>query len=137
MINMRKQNVEWLDNSYTSPMIYNGKEYPSLENAYQAAKCRYDTDHHMFQITKPIDARRIGKQIQRREDWSHVKTDILLELILIKFQNPDLQEKLKSIDQNTVILYFLDERKIISKHKRLDLTMKAILKIQDELKTTE
>ncbi|MCD7839046.1 MAG: NADAR family protein [Erysipelotrichaceae bacterium] len=39
-------------------------------------------------------AKRAGRKVKLRTDWEDVKLNIMKELIMIKFQNPLLKEKL-------------------------------------------
>lgn len=85
----------FLSNFYYAPVIYEGIEYKTSENAFQAAKCANPADRQQFANLSPLDAKRIGKKVALRPDWEDVKFDIMREIVLAKFtQNEDLKIKL-------------------------------------------
>jgi ribA/ribD-fused uncharacterized protein len=81
----------FLSNFYFTEVEYEGMKFPTIEHAYQAAKF---TDPVMRftiqQLTRPADARKYGKAKGCREDWEHVKFDIMYDLNAQKYAKPEL-----------------------------------------------
>lgn len=84
----------FLSNFWTCPVEMDGVTYPSVEHAYQAAKCFAPANRAKFLTGKPGDAKRLGKRIAIRKGWEDVKLEIMLSLVRKKFENPELQDKL-------------------------------------------
>lgn len=85
----------WLSNFEPCKVFYEGFEYSSSENAYQAAKS-LDLEVKL-EISKlsPSDSKKISKKIEIRPDWEHVKCDVMFAICLDKFtRNPELGTKL-------------------------------------------
>lgn len=86
---------DFLSNFYVCKVTWMGIEWPSSENAYQAAKCHAPEEWHRFVDLTPGQAKKLGQRIKMREDWDQVKYDIMLDIVREKFmQNIDLMEKL-------------------------------------------
>lgn len=86
----------FLSNFYLCPIEFEGRMYPSVENAYQAAKTMDLKRRAMFESISPKDAKRFGRSTLSilRIDWPQIKTSIMLELLQQKFRYPDLRQKL-------------------------------------------
>lgn len=83
----------YLSNFFESPVEYNGKTYRCAEGAYQAQKNPDRADE--FTKLKGSDARKLGKSVELRSDWSQVKDGIMVEVVNAKFQqNRNLMKKL-------------------------------------------
>lgn len=95
MIDKFKGKYEFLSNFYPSEIIFNGESFPTVEHAYQAAKCE---DAKLYQrIRNAPDAaaaNRLGKKVKLRPYWDDVKFDIMLYLVTKKFEIPALHKKL-------------------------------------------
>jgi ribA/ribD-fused uncharacterized protein len=75
----------FLSNFWECPITFEGLEYPSVENAYQAAKTLDIESRNKFQNITPKESKSLGKKIEIRGDWEMVKLDIMLHLSLEKF----------------------------------------------------
>ena len=85
----------FLSNFYECYILYEGEVYPSVEVAFQAAKCADPEVKKTFLTMNGREAKAAGKKVAARKDWDEVKLDIMEELCSIKFSlNPNLQEKL-------------------------------------------
>ena len=75
------------------------KTYPSVENAYQAAKT-FDMElRKPFLCCSPAESKKLGRKLQIRADWEDVKYSIMLHLVFQKFHgNQTLQDKLVATD---------------------------------------
>lgn len=84
----------FLSNFWQVSILMDGVKYPSVENAYQAAKCLYAKDRNLFVNISPKDAKRLGRNVPMRPDWDGVKDTIMLQLLHQKFQHSDLKKML-------------------------------------------
>lgn len=88
----------FLSNFWVEPdwyICYENLMYPSTEHAYQAAKTLIHAERVLF--TQPITAgkaKRLGRQINLRDDWEIVKDRIMDEICFQKFKHPVLRQKL-------------------------------------------
>jgi len=85
----------FLSNFYSAPVKYEGRVYPSSEHAYQAAKT---TDlklrAQIAKLTRPSDAKRFGRRVPLRPGWEKMKFDVMLSVLRIKFETPNLRKAL-------------------------------------------
>ena len=89
-----RNNKYFLSNFYECKIKYEGIEYPSVENAYQASKTNDIEKKKEFTNIKPIEAKRLGRQLKIRNDFEKNKKHIMTKLVEIKFNNKDLKLKL-------------------------------------------
>jgi len=87
----------FLSNFYPSPVEYEGLTYPSVENAFQAAKTAPHR-REVFTRISPKEAKRMGRKVPLLGGagyWESRKVKVMEELIRKKFtQNPELGQKL-------------------------------------------
>lgn len=77
------------------PITYQGITYPSTEHAYQATKTISQVDRvAMANLPTAREARRFGQQIQMRYGWESLKLSTMEDVLNIKFQDPELRQKL-------------------------------------------
>jgi len=87
----------FLSNFFPALIVLNGKTYPTVEHAYQAAKTvREEERVAIRQAPSPAQAKRLGQRVTLRPDWEQVKLGIMLDLLRRKFQDPALRRKLLS-----------------------------------------
>jgi ribA/ribD-fused uncharacterized protein len=84
----------WLSNFWPATVRMDGVTYPTVENAYQAAKTITPSEREQFVNVTPGRAKQLGKAIWLRKDWDREKEAIMLALLRQKFRHPDLQVKL-------------------------------------------
>lgn len=94
----------WLSNFHPCTVYYEGMEFPSSENAYQAAKVDKDFRHHLQKIT-PAKVKRAWKKLPPidvgPEDWDARKYDVMAVILFDKFyRNKDLRAKLVETEIN-------------------------------------
>ena len=75
----------FLSNFYQTPITYEGITYPSVENAYQAAKTINQEERLQFVKISSKEAKSLGKKITIREEWDTVKLQVMWNLIYEKF----------------------------------------------------
>lgn len=87
-------NLGFLSNFYPSPIWWEGRKWPTVEHAYQAAK-NLDYADLILSCKSPGEAKYIGGIVSIRSDWDSVKVDIMRELVQLKFeQNSELLDAL-------------------------------------------
>lgn len=87
----------WLSNFEPCKVFYEGLEYSSSENAYQAAKS-LDLEVKL-EISKlsPSESKKISKKIEIRPDWEEIKYEVMFSVVFDKFtRNKELKKKLLS-----------------------------------------
>ena len=132
-------NNEFLSNFYPVFVEFEGDRYPSVENAFQAAKVINKEDRKVFQFYDSKDARKYGKKVPLRSDWDSVKVGIMEELLRSKFSRKDLHEKLRDtgnvelIESNT----WGDRFWGVYKSEGNNMLGKLLMKIRDEFKQQE
>lgn len=85
----------FLSNFYPSVIEYEGHTYKSVEHAYQAAKAVREVDRVQIEnADTPGRAKSMGRKIKNKPEWNSIKDDVMLELVSIKFRDPDLAKKL-------------------------------------------
>ena len=94
----------FMSNFYPAPIIQDDKLYPTAEHKLQADKCTMakDQDRHtlIMNAKTPLDAKRIGDQIQESKEWKDAREETLRKILDLKFnQNPDLAKRLTETKQ--------------------------------------
>lgn len=85
----------FLSNFYPSPVVWGPRRFPTVEHAYQAAKCASWQDAEtILGLLTPGTAKRYGRQVKLRGDWEGVKLDVMRMLIARKFESIDLAKQL-------------------------------------------
>lgn len=86
----------FLSNFHLCEILYEGVVYPSVENAYMAAKTTDLDERKQFEKCTPAVAKQKGRKVKLRENWDEMRIDIMRQLINYKFDIPELKEKLLS-----------------------------------------
>lgn len=86
----------FLSNFHPSPVVVDGKEYPTVEHAFQAMKTDDPIQQeHVRTRPTPGSAKYAGRRVTLRQDWEYVKLSIMHYLVQQKFStNPDLRDRL-------------------------------------------
>ena len=70
-------------------------KFPTIEHAYQAAKSGNLLTYHKFsKLRSPGEAKRAGKSLVLRNDWDHIKLQVMYELVKQKFSQEPLKTQL-------------------------------------------
>ena len=86
----------FLSNFAPCKVTYNGKVFPTVEHAYQAAKCVDENEMNIFlYVGTPGEAKKWGRVVKLRPDWDSVKVGIMEDLVRQKFQNEKYKVLLK------------------------------------------
>ena len=96
MIDTFDGDFAWLSNFYHSPFSDGEFTYPTMEHYFQAAKTLSMEEFcDIVAASTPGQAKRLGRKVQLRPDWEHVKEQVMLTGVRLKFsQDPVLREKL-------------------------------------------
>jgi ribA/ribD-fused uncharacterized protein len=103
MITSFKDKNRWLSNFWPCLVQLDCIEYPSVENAYQAAKTLGSRES--FQSCTAAQAKRLGRKLSIRSDWEELKVRVMQELLMQKFskQNLALREALKATGDEELV----------------------------------
>ena len=99
-----KEEYRFLSNTYNCPVSYKGLTFPNAEAAFQAQKCA--TEEEKLKYTKTDD--QAFTDLMKKEPDDYVATDpkfrhLMYEILLAKFANPELQQKLLSTGYRDLI----------------------------------
>lgn len=75
----------FLSNFWPCTVVYDGLTYPSSEAAYQAAKTLDLKERKRFTEMKAGDSKREGRKLTLRQDWDHVKLQVMEHIVRDKF----------------------------------------------------
>jgi ribA/ribD-fused uncharacterized protein len=84
----------FLSNFYLTPVEFMGVQYPSVENAYQAAKTLDHKQRLLVLNYTPAKAKKFGNAVLLRKDWEKIKRAIMFHLVMQKFSKGPMREKL-------------------------------------------
>ena len=85
----------FLSSMYPCKIDFGDITYPSVENAFQAAKTTKLDDKFIIAKLKPSESKYYGRnRIKMRNDWNDIKLDIMYQLVKIKFSDPVLKQLL-------------------------------------------
>lgn len=94
----------FLSNFHPAIVFFDGHMYPTVENAFQAAKCLHEEDRAQFATLAPGQAKRLGRKVEMRPDWNSARLDVMRDLVLQKFRNhAELQMKLLATGDADII----------------------------------
>ena len=85
---------EIFSNFYPFETTLDGVEYPTIENAYQAAQTGDLEQRQQFETCSPGKAKRLGKRLTPRDDWDKVKLQIMYDLCRQKLTAEGFREPL-------------------------------------------
>lgn len=85
----------FLSNFWEAKVEFEGVIYPSVENAYQAAKVPANF-RDKFYLATPGQCKRFGQNVPLPMGWEEKKLEVMEQLVRAKFKNPELKEKLLS-----------------------------------------
>lgn len=92
MIHKFKGEYYFLSNFYACEIEMDGKTYPSVEHAYQAAKSLSPSDRTLIRNQySPKEAKKYGRLLVAiRPDWESIRINTMENLVRQKFQDPVL-----------------------------------------------
>lgn len=85
----------FLSNFYEISVNIGGITYKNSEAAFQAQKCRTQSEKMRFAEMTALEAKRFGKRVNLRSNWEKEKVNIMNGIVFAKFnQHPELAQKL-------------------------------------------
>ncbi len=94
----------FLSNFWPCIVHMDGKDYRSLEHAYQAAKTLDEEERAWIRASSYAGiAKRKGRRVTIREDWDRIKRPIMFELVMDKFTR-DESLKTKLLETGNALL---------------------------------
>ena len=85
----------FLSNFWPADVVFDGKEYPSVEHAYQAAKTLDEAERkEIREAPLARDAKRLGKAVTQQSGWEGKKLGVMEDLVRQKFQSMGLRQQL-------------------------------------------
>lgn len=131
----------FLSNFSYCDIEFEGLEYPSVENAYQAAKTLEPNLRLQFTEISPAESKKRGRTLALRSDWDQVKIGIMYELLKKKFSKQSMQVKLLETSDRELIEgnYWKDTfwgvyRDPLGHKHGLNHLGKLLMKIRSEIK---
>ncbi len=95
-INSFRGEYSWLSNFHPCQIEYEGILYQSAECAYIAAKTHDVLIKIKISKMTSADAKKFGKTMKLRDDWEKVKLKEMAKILKLKFNIPELRNKLIS-----------------------------------------
>lgn len=84
-------------NSFHPACVHlDGEAYPTVENAFQAAKTLDPSARAPFRTCAASEAKRLGTRLALRPDWEAVKVAVMSALVAEKFAEPGLRARLRA-----------------------------------------
>lgn len=96
----------FLSNFFPCKVEMEGKNYPSVEHAYQAAKTTDPRARIAFQIPSDLttgQAKRLGQQLDLRSNWENIKIGVMYRLLVSKFSDTNLRLQLQATGEEELI----------------------------------
>lgn len=84
----------FLSNFYPTDITYNGLTFKSSEAAFQASKTLDEEERKKFCNLSPDEAKSLGYHVKLRSDWNRIKINVMEEILMVKFSNPELKKML-------------------------------------------
>lgn len=135
-----KGEYAFLSNFARCNVVYNGNIYPTVEHAFQAAKCLdLSIQKSFITLATPGDAKKLGKQVVLRPDWEQVKDGIMKDLLTQKFSHEPFRLQLlstgnaKLIEGNT----WNDTYWGVCNGKGLNILGTLLMEVRDELRKSD
>lgn len=108
MIGPFTKQYKFLSNFSSSPIRYQGITYPTVEHAFQAAKSPDESIRiNISYLDTPAEAKKAGRYLKMSPDaireWNKKRISIMEEILRIKFQDPDLKDKLMATGSEELV----------------------------------
>lgn len=92
IINSFKGQYSFLSNFYPVQVEIEGIVYPSVEHAYVAMKTMDIELRKQISLMETAGkVKRMGRTLNMRSDWDHIKLPVMFGLLRLKFQKPELK----------------------------------------------
>lgn len=84
----------FLSNFYPHELEFRGMTFCNSEAAFQSMKTLDTAEQLQFTLLTPQEAKRLGRRINLRPDWEQVKDGIMKAVLLAKFSDLELRNRL-------------------------------------------
>ena len=99
-----QEEYRFLSNFWPAKILFDGKEYPTTEHAFQAAKTLVPEEREAIRVAStPAMAKKLGKTVTLRSDWKTIRVEIMKDLNTQKYEIPELREKLLATGDRELI----------------------------------
>lgn len=129
----------WLSNFWRVDVVYMGEVYPSVEHAYQAAKCTSEKDRQIIKnCASPALAKKTSRILPIISKWEEVREGIMLYLLREKFKKEPFKTMLIETGQRELIEGNTWEDTFwgICNGKGKNILGKLLMKVREEVKIT-
>lgn len=89
-----QDDYRWLSNFAPCEIMYDGAIYPSVENAYVAAKTLDKSARIRLQMCSPNAAKSIGKILMLRKHWQQLKVPLMRQFLIQKYNQEPYRQLL-------------------------------------------
>jgi ribA/ribD-fused uncharacterized protein len=94
----------FLSNFFAAQVSLDGDYYDTVEHAFQAAKTRnLEERDWVRRAPSPAIAKARGRKVTLREDWEKVKDQVMLDLLRLKFREPELRQALLETGKTPIV----------------------------------
>lgn len=91
-------------NFFQSPIEIDGRVWQTVEHYFQAMKSNDPkVQEHIRTCKGPATAKKMGRSATLRPDWEHVKEDVMVQALRVKFKNPSLRLALLETGTSQII----------------------------------
>lgn len=89
---------------FLSNFSYEGGVKPTVEHHYQAWKATFPKEaSEVMAAHSPGAAKRLGQKLVLRPDWEDIKLQVMLDLLMAKFAEVEIQDKLLATGEATLV----------------------------------
>ena len=104
MINKFEGEYAFLSNFAYSPISDGNIMFPTVEHYFQAAKTLNMKDYEAIAAADtPGQAKRLGRNVELREDWEKVKEQTMLDALRKKFEKPSFRTRLLATNNEELV----------------------------------
>lgn len=104
MIQNFSGNYRFLSNFWRCKVYYDNHWFPSVECAYQYAKCFTDSDKLLLlKVTDSFESKKLGNYVALRSDWDSIRLWVMENLVSQKFSNFPLDMLLLSTGEEELV----------------------------------
>ena len=94
----------FLSNFWPSTFRYGGKQWMTVEHAFQAMKTEDKESREAIRLApSPGIAKKMGRRVTLRANWESAKISIMQELLRCKFSDPALRQMLLATGHEALI----------------------------------
>ncbi len=94
----------FLSNFYWASVTHEGRKFPTVEHAYQAAKTHdLSVKDHIAKLPDASRAKQVGRRAILRSDWEELKLAVMYVLLKKKFSDPRLATRLRETGEEDLV----------------------------------